>query len=286
MLNYAELRKFLAQDKLAKLIEALHTATSRLDADLNNQVVSIAGRLTRVTGQLNTGQISHGDANQERSRISAALLDIINQLEANYPATRQQPEQQQQRRVRPVAQPQQNRSTWPYVLVGVVGCIVVLAIIGNLANSDGSSSPSLPPNTSLQESSNSNTGTSVTPTKSGGSATQLTDEQPAQPVDQPISSGYTAADLVGTWQTAFGENGYQAVAQIRYNGDGSYQSQVYLNEAFMDSEIGTWQLAGSTLHQVSPNNGSTSSTLSWTNRNQFKATDANEGITLVFSRIQ
>ena len=285
MLNYAELRKFLAQDKLAKLIEALHTATSRLDADLNNQVVTIAGRLTRVTSQLNTGQISHADANQERSRISAALLDVINQLEANYPATRQQPEQQQQRRVRPMAQPQQNRSTWPYVLAGVVGCIIVLAIIGNLANSDDSSS-SLPPNTSLQESSNSNTGTLVTPTKSGGSATQLTDERPAEPVEQPSPSGYTADNLVGTWQTAFEESGIQAVAQIRYNSDGSYQSQVYINEGFMDSEIGTWQLSGSTLHQVSPNNGSTSSALTWINRNQFKAIDANEGITLVFSRIQ
>ena len=285
MLNYAELRKFLAQDKLAKLIEALHTATSRLDADLNNQVVTIAGRLTRVTSQLNTGQISHVEANQERSRISAALLDIINQLEANYPATRQQPEpQQSQRRVRPVAQPQQNRSTWPYVLAGVVGCIIVLAIIGNLANSDGSSS-SLPPSTSFQEPSNSNTGTSASPPKSGGSATKLTDERP-EPVERPISSGYSASDLVGTWQTAFGESGIQAVAQIRYNSDGSYQSQLSLNGEFVNSEIGTWQLSGSTLHQVSPNNGSTSSSLTWFNRNQFSATDADEGIALVFSRIQ
>lgn len=283
MLNYAELRKFLAQDKLAKLIEALHTATSRLDADLNNQVVTIAGRLTRVTSQLNTGQISHVEANQERSRISAALLDIINQLEANYPATRQQPEpQQSQRRVRPVAQPQQSRSTWPYVLAGVVGCIIVLGIIGNMMQSGDTSN--LGASTALQESTAApNTPTQPSTKQPSGGTRKFTDQRPDP--STPASTGYSAGDLVGAWEFSAAESGVQMLVHIQLNNDRSFQSQAYLNGAAFSSDAGTWNLVGSMFHQNS-STGTEISRLSWISRNQFRLTNPEEGISIILSRLE
>lgn len=293
MPTYAELRKLLAQDKLSKLIDTLLIATARLDTDLNNQVVAITGRLTRITGQLNTGQISHEEANQERSRISMALLDIINQLEADYPAAGR-PAGYQQQRVQQAVAPAPSRPIWPYILLGVVGCMVVLMIIGTMYNnSNGVQNPSFEPNASLKEPThpNSNTGASITPTQSAtnpGTA-KFTDEQPAEPVERSTdsrSAGYTASDLLGNWQTSFSEEGNQMVFHIQFNGDGTYFLQAHLNGVFYNSEAGRWQLSGNVLHQFSPNIGNTNNTLTWINRNQFKVIDPNEVITLTYTRIQ
>ncbi|HMX41142.1 MAG TPA: hypothetical protein PKD78_12465, partial [Saprospiraceae bacterium] len=141
MTTYAEMRKMLAQDKLAKLIETLHAATANLDADLNNQVINIAGRFSRINNQLNTGQVSHEEANMERSRISAALLDVLNRLQGAYPDA---PAQVAAPSVRPPARAAapapQSRPVWPYVLAGVVGCIIVLAIIGMMMDQGNNAS--------------------------------------------------------------------------------------------------------------------------------------------------
>lgn len=292
MPTYAELRKLLAQDKLSKLIDTLLITTARLDTDLNNQVVAITGRLTRITGQLNTGQISHEEANQERSRISMALLDIINQLEAEYPGGGQQANYQQHR-MQQAAAPAPSRPIWPYILLGVVGCMIVLMVLGTMYNNNNNQNLSLEPSTSLKESANANpnTGTSIKPTQSVGNpgTTKFTDEQPSEPVEQPTASrsaGYTASDLLGTWQTALSEGGNQMVFQIVFNGDGTYFLQGYVNGAFYNSETGSWQLSGNILHQISPNAGNNSSSLTWINRNQFKVVEPNEGITMTYTRVQ
>lgn len=283
MLNYAELRKLLAQDKLAKLVETLHAATVRADADLNNQVVAIAGRLTRVNAQLNTGQISHEEANQERSRISAALLDIINQLEANYPNTQQQAHYQQQMRPKQAAaQPQQSRAVWPYILLGVVGCIVVLAIVGNMMGSGESAQPTgLDVGTVAEKNTLPSTQTGSSP------ARKLTDERPATPTSESRPAAYSADDMVGTWRTLIASEGMQVVAFARFNADGTCHLEAYINQVLLNAEEGTWRLSGNTLYQSTPGGGADHSTIRWINRNQFQATNEDEGITIiVYDRVQ
>lgn len=274
MINYLELRKLLAQDKLSKVVDVLQATTARLDTDLNNQVVSTAGRLTRVTNQLNTGQINHEAANQERSRISAALLDIINQLEAGYPETRQPTAQQpQQHRIWQPTQASQSRPVWPYVLLGIVGSIVVLTIIGNLGNGDTGTMPS-----------------TLTPsdqpsvTNGGGSATKLTDEPSAPAPASKKSVEYTAADLVGTWTASYSEDGAQLVVRVIFNGDGTILVGTSLNGVLLHSDSGTWQLVGNILHQNMITTGTNSSSIQWVNRNQFENVEGT--ITLVYNREQ
>jgi len=283
MLNYAELRKLLAQDKLAKLVEMLHAATARLDQDLNNQVVTIAGRLTRVNTQLNTGQVSHEEANQERSRISAALLDIINQLQTDHPAASQQSGyQQQQQRVRQAPPPQQSRAVWPYILLGGVVCIVVLAIVGNMMQSDvptqpiGFDSGTVAEKTPVTQADRQTGG-------STGAASKFTDDKPAP--SQPVSTGYSAADLVGMWEFSISEDGMQMLVHLLVNADGSCRSDLYMNNALFSSEQGTWALVGTMFHQTT-SSGTEISRLTWINRNQFRLTNPQEGVTIVLSRMQ
>ena len=172
--------------------------------------------------------------------------------------------------------------------------MVVLMVIGTMYNNNNSvQNPSFEPNASLKESGNPNTnnGTSITPTQSAGNpgTTKFTDEQPAEPVERPTTSrtaGYTASDLLGTWQTAFAAEGSQMVFHIQFNGDGSYFLQGHLNGVFFNSEAGTWQLSGNMLHQNSPNAGNTNYPITWINRNQFKVVDPNEEITLTYTRVQ
>lgn len=282
MLNYAELRKLLAQDKLAKLVETLHAATARVDVDLNNQVVAIAGRLTRVNTQLNTGQISHEEANQERSRISAALLDIINQLEANYPNTQQQAHYQQQTRPKPaVAQPQQSRAAWPYILLGVVGCIVVLAIVGNMMGGGESAQPiGFDAGTVAEKNTLPSTQTGSSPTR------KLTDERPTTPSAESRPAAYSADDMVGTWKTLIAAEGMQVVAFARFNPDGTCHLEAYINQVLLNAEEGTWRLSGNTLYQNTPGGGADHSTIRWINRNQFQSANEDEGITIVYDRVQ
>ena len=285
MIHYAELRQLLAQDKLSKLTEVLQTATARLDVDLNNQVVTIAGRLARVANQLNTGQISYEESNKERTRISAALLDIINQLEANDPAARRQTTHQayqqptHQAYQQPVSRPEpQSRPVWPYILLGVVGCIIVLGIIGNMMNGD--------------------TGTNAIENKNPVPVTQIpsanNEHSKTKPADDMIvgesvkdlsaSTTHSAADLVGNWQTTFSDGTYQIMAQARFDSDGTCFIAAYLNGTLLNSESGTWRLSNNVLYQNMPSGGASSSSLSWINRNQFKATSYEEGITLLYQR--
>lgn len=288
MLNYAELRKLLAQDKLAKLVETLHAATARLDVDLNNQVVAIAGRLTRVNTQLNTGQISHEEANQERSRISAALLDIINQLQANYPNTSQQPGyQQQQQRTYQAQPPQQSRAVWPYLLLGAVVCIVLLAIVGNMMDSDSAVQPvGFDSGTVTEKTASPSTPATRSDRQVGestGAASKFTDAKPAP--NEPANTGYSAADLVGAWEFSAAENGVQVLAHLQLYPNGSCQTQVFMNGMLLSTESGTWSLAGSMFHQTS-SSGTEISRLTWISRNQFRLTNPQEGVTIVLSRIE
>jgi hypothetical protein len=285
MLNYAELRKLLAQDKLAKLVEMLHAATARLDQDLNNQVVTIAGRLTRVNTQLNTGQISHEEANQERSRVSAALLDIINQLQSDYPAAQQHTGyQQQQQRVRQATPPQQSRPVWPYILLGVVVSIVVLGIIGNMMESDSPVQPVGFDSGTVAEKTVSPAPQPARPTGgSTGEASKFTDEKPAS--NESASTGYSAADLVGAWEFSLSQEGGQVLAHLLLNSDGTCQSQVYLNSMLLPTESGTWRLEGSMFYQTSSTSTEVSR-LTWINRNQFRLTNPQEGVTIVLSRME
>lgn len=282
MTTYAEMRKMLAQDKLAKLIESLHAATAHLDTDLNNQVINIAGRFSRINNQLNTGQVSHEEANMERSRVSAALLDVLNRLEGAYPdafaqATTPPIRAAQHHSTSPA---QQSRPTWPYILVGVMGSIIVLAIIGMMMEEKGTTEAS-------------NTGHYA---DSISAPVQRVEKKGAEPIREPAvdpqpdnstsdAESFTRDDLVGAWQFTLSDGTTHVVTAIHFNANGSYQSSATMDGAIIGQDYGTWRLSGNTFYQNSASSGASNYQITWESEHQFTATDPSEGTFVTFTRM-
>ena len=77
----SELKTLLRKEKTDEVIERLLDLTEVKDKDLNNTVLLLSARLTRINNQENKGTISGGEAGIERNKINASLTNLIGDLE-------------------------------------------------------------------------------------------------------------------------------------------------------------------------------------------------------------
>jgi hypothetical protein len=85
------LRKLLAEGKIKPVFAQLRQAAQQ-DADWQNDIVLLSGRFATMERQNRQGTADPATLNIERSKIIAALLEMIEQLEpANPPATTPNP---------------------------------------------------------------------------------------------------------------------------------------------------------------------------------------------------
>ena len=74
-----QLRKYLAEDKLNLVLQQLQTFLK--NSPQLDQAILQTARYNDIRGQINTGIISHENANMEKNKIRKALIELLNEIE-------------------------------------------------------------------------------------------------------------------------------------------------------------------------------------------------------------
>lgn len=75
-----ELKNLLRKEKTDEVIDRLLDLSENTDQELNNQVLMLSARLTRISKQENKDVIGNAEANIERNKINDALVRLIDEL--------------------------------------------------------------------------------------------------------------------------------------------------------------------------------------------------------------
>jgi hypothetical protein len=77
----SELKKLLAKEKTAEVIERLLALTEGKDDDLNNTLFLLSSRYNRIKNQEDKGIVTNSEAGIERNKINMALTNMIDDMD-------------------------------------------------------------------------------------------------------------------------------------------------------------------------------------------------------------
>ena len=76
-----EIRSLISSAKLDKALDKFQEWAAPNDAELNNQLILLQGRLSSLKRSENLGLLSFSDVNRERNILTNSVLSLLDEIE-------------------------------------------------------------------------------------------------------------------------------------------------------------------------------------------------------------